>query len=71
MNLKAMLPLLFILLIQLTFLGALAQTYTKGELLYSNPLWDKIDTAGWQMEGVGEVQFSNGWMKMFSPSRNP
>jgi hypothetical protein len=67
MNLKAMLPLLFILLIQLTFLGALAQTYTKGELLYSNPLWDKIDTAGWQMEGVGEVQFSNGWMKMSSP----
>ncbi len=67
MNLKAKWPLLLILLTQLTFLNAFSQSYEKGGLLYSNPLSDKIDTAGWRMEGLGEVQFSNGWMKMFSP----
>jgi hypothetical protein len=66
MNLKVILPLLFILVIQLTFFSVLSQTYTKGELLYSNPLLHKIDTLGWRMEGLGEVEFINGWMKMFS-----
>ena len=66
MNLKSIVPFSLIVLTQLSFLHALSQPYQKGELLYANPLSDKIDTADWRMEGLGEVQFSNGWMKMFS-----
>ncbi len=65
---KAILPLLFIAFLQLTFLNALAQTYPKGKLLYANTLATKEDTAGWRMEGAGQVEFANGWMKMFSPN---
>lgn len=64
---KAILPLLFIAFLQLTCFNALAQTYAKGELLYANTLATKEDTAGWRMEGEGQVEFTNGWMKMFSP----
>ena len=65
---KAILHLLFFEFLQLNFLDALAQTYLKGELLYSNTLSVKGDTAGWRMEGSGQVEFANGWMKMFSPN---
>jgi Domain of unknown function (DUF1961) len=66
MNLKTILPLMTILIIQFSFTNALSQTYSKGKLLYSNPLSDITDTADWRMEGFGDVQFSNGWMKLFS-----
>ncbi len=65
---KAVLPLMFIGFLQLTLLNVSAQIYQKGDLLYSNSLSSKEDTAGWRMEGTGQVEFSNGWMKMFSPN---
>lgn len=65
---KALLSLIFIGFLQLAFLNVLSQTYTKGELLYSNSLSAKEDTAGWRMEGIGHVEFANGWMKMYSPN---
>ncbi len=42
--------------------------YQKGKLVYVNPLSSKEDTTGWRMEGAGQVEFSKGWMKMFSPN---
>lgn len=45
---------------------ALAQTYRKGELLYANELGQASDTAGWRMEGKGELAFAGNWMKMWS-----
>jgi len=65
---KAILHLLFIGFLQLIFLSASSQPYTKGQLLYSNSLTAKEDTAGWLMEGAGQVEFANGWMKMISPN---
>jgi hypothetical protein len=65
---KRILLLLFIAFLQLIFLNAIAQTFPKGKLLYSNTLTAKEDTAGWRMEGKGQVEFSNGWMRMFSPN---
>ena len=65
---KSLLSQLFIGFLQLSFLTVLAQPYPKGKPVYSNPLAGKEDTIGWQMEGAGQVEFSNGWMKMFSPN---
>ncbi|MCX6199638.1 MAG: DUF1961 family protein [Bacteroidetes bacterium] len=65
---KALLPLIVFGFLQFTFLSASSQPYTKGELLYSNSLAAKEDTAGWRMEGVGQVEFANGWMKIVSPN---
>ena len=64
---KTMLPVVFIALLQFIFIKGSAQTFPKGELLYSNTLAGKEDTAGWRMEGSGKVEFAKGWMKMFSP----
>jgi hypothetical protein len=66
MSIKAILPWWCILLAALTFTSASAQTYTKGALLYANALSETAVTADWRMEGLGEVEFSKGWMKMFS-----
>jgi hypothetical protein len=63
---KAILPLLLFGCIQLNFLNVWAQPFKKGELLYSNTLTVKEDTAGWRMEGAGQIELANGWMKMFS-----
>lgn len=62
-----------IVLIMLMVLGQLtshtitAQPYQKGSLLYSNSLASKANVSDWIMEGAGQVEFTNGWMKMFSP----
>jgi hypothetical protein len=45
---------------------AFGQYYTKGTLLYSNSLSVPPDTAGWIMEGPGEIDFIDGWMQMYS-----
>ena len=65
---KSLLSQLFIGFLQLSFLTVLAQPYPKGKPVYSSPLAGKEDTTGWRMEGAGQVEFSNGWMKMFSPN---
>jgi hypothetical protein len=65
---KAILPFSFIVFLQLVFSDAFAQTFPKGELLYSNAFATNEDTAGWRMEGAGQLEFANGWMTMFSPS---
>lgn len=41
----------------------------RGPLLYSNPLSQASDVADWVMEGPGEVTFSDGWMRMYSPNQ--
>jgi hypothetical protein len=64
---KVILHLLFTAFLPLTFFSGSAQTFPKGELLYSNTLATNEDTAGWRMEGEGQLEFTNGWMKMFSP----
>lgn len=66
MSIKAILPWWCILVALFIFTSASAQTYTKGALLYANALSDTALTADWRMEGLGEVEFSKGWMKMFS-----
>jgi hypothetical protein len=43
-----------------------SQDFIKEELLYSNPLSSNNDTIGWKMEGKGQIEFANEWMKMFS-----
>jgi len=40
----------------------------KGELIYSNPLSQVSDISDWRMEGPGKIEFSQGWMEMFSPN---
>jgi hypothetical protein len=47
--------------------GVWGQSYQKGMLLYSNSLASKDKVADWVMEGAGQVEFVDGWMKMFSP----
>lgn len=41
----------------------------QGHLIYSNPLSQPGDVADWIMEGPGEVEFRNGWMRMYSPNK--
>lgn len=64
---KILLSLLSILFLHLQEFNAIGQTYQKGALLYSALLSDNSDTAGWKMEGAGKVEFSKGWMQLFSP----
>ncbi len=45
-----------------------AQECYKGNLLYNNSLATAQDTAGWVMEGPGQLTFTDGWMHMQSPS---
>ena len=49
--------------------GCLAQegNFTKGNLLYENPLAQDKDVADWIMEGPGILSFKDGWMEMFAP----
>ncbi len=46
-----------------------AQSFVKGELIYSNNLQHPSDTSGWRMEGNGALLFSDSGMQMFSPAR--
>lgn len=39
-----------------------------GELLYSNTLSDPESMKNWSMEGIGCVEFRDGWMEIYSPS---
>lgn len=42
-------------------------TYKKGKLLYNNSLSQRECVKSWTMEGPGETDFSDGWMRMYSP----
>ena len=42
--------------------------FKKGKVLYHNDLSCEADTAGWVMEGPGEISFESGGMKMESPN---
>lgn len=59
----------FLLLLLLYYTNANAQAYKKGKQLYSNAMASSADTAGWVMEGPGEVMFDNDWMQMQSPKQ--
>ena len=41
----------------------------KGRLIYHNPMNAPEAVADWIMEGPGEVTFSDGWMRMYSPDQ--
>lgn len=56
---------LFSILLLISF-NSDAQSYIKGNLLYSNPLSVEKDTAGWSMEGEGKIEFNNNNMLMYS-----
>ncbi|MDO6473841.1 DUF1961 family protein [Alteromonas sp. 1_MG-2023] len=43
------------------------EKWTKGDIIYQNPLSREVDMAGWRMEGPGQTAFQNGWMQMWSP----
>lgn len=64
---KAGTPLLLIAFLQIHCFCVSAQLFSKGALLYANPLAAKEDTAGWRMEGEGQVELADGWMKMYAP----
>ena len=63
---KILLCLISVVLLQLQEFNVIGQTYQKGALIYTTLLSENSDTAGWRMEGLGKVEFSNGWMKMSS-----
>jgi hypothetical protein len=42
--------------------------FSKGKLLYQSTMSTPDSVEGWRMEGPGNVDFSNGWMHMFSPN---
>ncbi|MBK8659962.1 MAG: DUF1961 family protein [Bacteroidetes bacterium] len=65
---KAHLSLLMIAFLQLACAELAAQSFLKGELLYANALAGKADTVDWRMEGDGQVELMNGWMKLYSPN---
>lgn len=64
--LPRLLPALLIAFLQFLCTDLSAQTFSKGRLLYAKPLAVKEDTTAWRMEGPGQVEFADGWMKMFS-----
>lgn len=47
-------------------LGQLKVENIKGPLIYENPLSSPQDLDGWVLEGPGNMDFENGWMKMYS-----
>jgi hypothetical protein len=47
-------------------LGTLDVDALRGEELFEIPLDSPDQTEGWQLEGPGEVEFGNGWMRMWS-----
>jgi len=58
--------IMIIILPLITFLTAQAQSYNKGNLLYSNSFSDKEEMINWKMEGPGTTAFENGWMHLYS-----
>jgi hypothetical protein len=55
--------------LQVWHFDASAQTFTKGNLIYTNSLSNEADTTGWIMEGKGKIEFNDGWMQMFAPNK--
>lgn len=47
-------------------LGDLDPDAWRGETVFERPLTGPADIADWQMEGPGEVEFRDGWMRMWS-----
>lgn len=41
---------------------------TKGKLLYQSNLDSLESVQNWSMEGPGQIEFKDGWMKMYSPN---
>jgi hypothetical protein len=48
-------------------ISASAVHHPKGDLLYENTLASAEAIEEWVMEGLGKVEFSDGWMHMYSP----
>ncbi len=42
---------------------------SKGKQLYHRDLANQKDIANWRMEGNAQLNFSDGWMEMFSPAQ--
>jgi len=42
--------------------------FTQGSLLYNNSLANQSDVNDWVMEGPGELNFTNNWMRIYSPN---
>lgn len=47
---------------------AFAQEIVKGKLIYSNALSSKKLVKDWKLEGKANVEFTKGWMHMYSPN---
>lgn len=47
-------------------LGTVEADDWRGDLVFENPLGSPEDIEGWRMEGPGEVEFHDGWMRMWS-----
>lgn len=59
----------FLILLSLCMIQLPAQTPVKGRLLHTDSFSTAQDTAGWRMEGPGQVDLANGWLKMYSPGQ--
>lgn len=60
------LSLLFQPIFLLSYAGE-NELFSKGKLLYESTMQTLESVDIWKMEGRGKVEFSDGWMHMFSP----